>query len=134
MTTEKEMTIQEAKRKHLDRLWWAGAIIMAGVVFLAQSLEILPEIGDGYQDEWWIWVFLGAGAWALVLNIFRLVSPDWPNPRTWDYIWTVIFLGVGLGSATEIDIEGSAIAGIALVVIGALLLANLMRGKNQEPA
>ena len=136
MTTEKEMTAQEAKRKHkhIDSLFWAGAIIVAGVVFLAQSLEILPEIGDGYEDEWWIWVFLGAGAWALLLNLFKLVSPDWPNPRAWDYIWTAIFLGVGLGSAIEWDVDGGIIGGVALVVIGAILVVNLLRGQTQEAA
>jgi hypothetical protein len=130
------MTAEEAKRrhKHMDNLFWAGAIIVAGVVFLAQSLEILPEIGDGYQDEWWIWVFLGAGAWAFVLNLFQLLSPDWPNPRAWDYIWTAIFLGVGLGSAVTIDVEGSVIAGVVLVAIGAILLANLLRGQTEKLA
>ena len=63
-----------------------------------------------------------------------MISPDWPNPRAWDYIWTVIFLGVGVGSAIEWDVDGGIIAGAALVVIGAILVANLVRDQNQKVA
>ena len=134
MTVEKEMTVQEAQRKHkqIDNIWWAGAIIVAGAVLLAQELGILPDAGS--EGEWWVWVFLGAGAWALVLNIIRLVSPDWPNPRAWDTIGTVILLGVGLGGVTDIDVDGGVIVGVGLVGVGAILLANLVRGQNQEAA
>lgn len=134
MTTDKdkEMTVQEAKRKHIDSLWWAGAIILAGVVLLAETLDALPDIGA--EGEWWIWIFLALGVWSVLLNGFRMISPDWPNPRAWDYIWTVIFLGVGVGSAIEWDVDGGIIGGVALVVIGAILVVNLLRGQNREAA
>jgi hypothetical protein len=95
-------------------------------------LDVLPYVGA--EGEWWIWIFLALGVWSVLLNGFRMLSPDWPNPRAWDYIWTAIFLGVGVGSAIEWDVDGGIIAGVALVVIGAVLVANLVRGQNQTVA
>jgi hypothetical protein len=105
---------------------------LAGVVLLAETLEVLPDIGA--EGEWWIWIFLALGVWSVLLNGYRMISPDLPNPRAWDYIWTVIFLGVGVGSAIEWDVDGGIIAGIALVVIGAVLVVNLLRDQSTKAA
>jgi hypothetical protein len=130
MSTEQEVAVMEEKRKRIEGIWWAGAIIWAGLVFLGQNLEILPEIGA--EGEWWIWIFLGAGVWALLVNIFRAISADWPNPRTWDYIWTIIFLGVGLGGIT--DFEGEIIAAVALMGIGVIILLNMLLRRDERVA
>ena len=44
---------QKEKRQHLETLWWAGALIWAGLVFGADSLGLLPQIG---QADAWNWV------------------------------------------------------------------------------
>jgi hypothetical protein len=126
MTTEQttqEMTEDKAKHKTLDALFWGGAFIIAGLVFLAENLDALPQIGSA--EEWWYWIFLGAGVWALLINIFRLVSPDWPNPNTGDYIWNAVFLFIGVGGAYDFDIEGTTIAAVVLVGIGVLILVGI---------
>jgi hypothetical protein len=126
MTTEhttQEMAEDKAKHKTLDALFWGGAFIIAGLVFLAETADVLPKIGT--SDEWWYWMFLGAGVWALLINIFRLVSADWPNPSTADYIWNAIFLFIGIGGAYDFDVGGTAIAAIVLVGIGVLILAGV---------
>ena len=100
MTTEQptqEVAEDKAKRRQIDAIFWGGAFILAGLVFLAENLDILPQIGT--TEERWFWIFLAAGAWALLLDLFRLASPDWPNPSTGDFIWTAILLLVGLGGA-----------------------------------
>lgn len=127
MTTEQttqEMTENKAKRRQIDAIFWGGAFILAGLVFLAQNLDILPQIGT--TEEWWFWIFLAAGVWALLINIFRLVSADWPNPTTGDYIWTAVLLFIGLGGAYDFDVEGTAIAAVVLVGIGLLILAGAL--------
>ena len=131
MTTEQptqEMVEEKAKRKTMDALFWGGAFIIAGVVFLAHNADVLPKLGT--SDEWWYWLFLGAGVWALLINIFRLVSADWPNPMTWDYIWNAVFLLVGIGGMYDFDIEGTAIAALVLMGIGVLILVGIFRGRG----
>jgi hypothetical protein len=68
--------------------------------------------------------------WSLLLNILRVVLQDWPKPRPWDYIWTVIFLGVGLGAITDFQISGGTIAGVVLVAIGVISLARIFSSSN----
>jgi hypothetical protein len=105
----------------MDAIWWAGVLIWIGLVLGAENLNILPRIGDG--GEWWLWIFLGAGLWALALNIFRTAT-GWPNPSTWDWIWTAIFLLVGLGGV--VNIAGGIIGAVVLVGIGIVFLVRAL--------
>ena len=82
-------------RQFLDSIWWGAVLIWAGLIFIADSTGLLPR--EGGVDAW-SWVFLGAGLLALAMNLWRLVSPDIQPPIAWDYIWTAIFLLLGLGS------------------------------------
>ncbi len=112
---------EAAERKRMDAIWWAGVFIWIGLALGAQALDILPQIGD--SDEWWPWIFVGVGPWALVLNLYRQTS-SWPNPTTWDWIWTAIFLLVALG--TVADIGGEIVGAVVLVVVGVILLARAL--------
>jgi hypothetical protein len=126
MTSEQELAAQKEKKRTIDAVFWGGAFIIAGLVFLAQNLDILPQIGD--TEQWWFWMFLGAGVWALLINVFRIVSPDWPNPDTGDYFWTLLLLFVGVGGAYDFDIDGTVVGAVVLIGIGLLVLFNtLMR-------
>ena len=64
MITEQENVVIEQKknqkkdRQRLEALWWATALIWAGLIFGADSLGLLPQFG---QADAWSWVFLGAG-------------------------------------------------------------------------
>jgi hypothetical protein len=91
MTTEQmdDTTIEEEKSqkealRHLDAFYWGGVIVWAGLVFGADSLGYLPQIGGA---EAWSWIFLGAGLYALAMALVRVTSPDYPNPTTGDYVW-----------------------------------------------
>jgi hypothetical protein len=121
MTDEKGATGQNAERKRMDAIWWAGVLIWIGLVLGAETLDILPRIGDG--GEWWLWIFLGAGLWALALNVFRTTS-GWPNPSTWDWIWTAIILLVGLGGV--VNIAGEIVGAVVLVGIGVVFLVRAL--------
>ena len=85
---------------------------------------MLPQIGEAGA---WSCVFFGAGLWALLINVLRVVSPDRLNPTTWDYVWTAILLIVGAsGFVSNVDVAFPLI----LVVIGVAVLANaLLRAK-----
>jgi hypothetical protein len=97
---EKNMVLERRKsakhaRKRAEGLWWAGALIWAGLVFGADSLDLLPQAGDA---DAWSWVFLGA----------------------WDWIWSGGLTLVGLGGFTTISISWPLI----LILIGAAILVS----------
>ncbi len=131
MTTEhiNEMTYQPAEdqtseRRRLETLWWAVALLWAGIVFGADSLGYLPQIG---QADAWSWVFFGAGLFGMFGNLYRLATPDLPNATFWDYIWSGFLLLLGLsGAMTNVGILWA----LGLVAIGAVILVGaLQRGE-----
>jgi len=85
MTELKDAATETAERKRMDAIWWAGVLIWIGLALGAEYADILPAVGD--WGEWWPWIFIGVGPWSLALNVYRQAS-SWPNPRTWDWIWT----------------------------------------------
>jgi hypothetical protein len=129
MTTEEDVRHEAAERKRMDSIWWAGVLIWIGLALAGEYFEILPEIGD--SGEWWPWIFVGVGAWSILLNLYRTTS-SWPNPSTWDWIWTAIFSLVALGSF--VDFEGEIVGAVVLVVIGVVFLVKaLSRGESTGP-
>ena len=122
MTDVDETARHEAERKRMDAIWWAGVLIWIGLALGAEYLEILPEIGD--SNSWWPWIFIGVGPWSLALNTYRATS-SWPNPSTWDWIWTAIFMLVALG--TVVDIGGEIVGAVVLVVIGVIFMVRALR-------
>jgi len=121
MTDEQDTTSEAAERKRMDAIWWAGVLIWIGLALGAEYADILPTIGD--SGEWWPWIFIGIGPWSLALNIYRQTS-SWPNPSTWDWIWTAIFMLVALG--TVVDIGGEIVGAVVLVVIGVILMGRAL--------
>lgn len=119
MTTEQEMTSEKETRKRIDAMYWAGVFIWAGLVFGADSLGILPQIGAASA---WSWVFFGAGLYALAGNFYRASSPDWPAPTAWDYIWAALLLIFGLGGIFNVDVAFPVI----LIVIGVAFLGGVL--------
>ena len=126
MSDERATNVEAKQRKRMEALWWAGALIWVGLVLGAHSLGILPRIGD--PGEWWIWIFVGGGLYAAALNIYFLTSPDWPSPSAWDWIWTAIFLIIGLGGA--FDFGGDIVGPVVLIGVGAIILARTLRGRE----
>ena len=116
MSTEQEG--QEAGR-HLEAIYWGGVIIWAGLVFGADSLGILPQVGGASA---WSWVFLGAGLYALLGALFRITSPDYPNPTTWDWVWAGILIILGLGGFFSFNIAWPFL----LVLVGVAILGKAL--------
>lgn len=104
-------------RKRAEGLWWAGTLIWAGLVFGADSLDLLPQAGDA---DAWSWVFLGAGAYGLLSNLYYLRSESAYKPTSWDWIWSGGLTLVGLGGFTTISISWPLI----LILIGAAILVS----------
>lgn len=122
MTDVKERTYEEQERKRLDSVWWGGAFIWVGLVLGAEWLDILPTVAD--TGNWWPWIFIGLGPWALAMNVYRSMT-DLPNPSTWDWVWTAIFVMIAIGAF--VDFSGAVAGAVALVVIGAVIMINALR-------
>ena len=97
MSTEQELTIATEEKKYIDAIFWGGAILWAGLVFGADALGYLPQIGDAID---WSWVFLGVGVYGLLLDFIRLLSTNLSNPTAWVWIWAFIFLVLGAAGLT----------------------------------
>jgi hypothetical protein len=111
------------ERKRIESMWWAGVLIWAGLVFAADSLGILPQVGEAGS---WSWVFFGAGLGGMLGNLYRVVSENLPNPATWDYIFTGFLLLVGLGGISAVDIFWP----VVLIIVGAVTLVSTSRQRG----
>jgi hydrogenase/urease accessory protein HupE len=118
MSTEK-MFAQVEERSRMESVYWAGSLILAGLIFGADSLSFLPQIGNA---DVWSWVFIGVGLYGTVLNLYSSALPN-SVTITWDYIWSGFWLVLGLSGLFAIDIFWP----LVLVLIGAAALINTFR-------
>jgi hypothetical protein len=119
--TTKQTIMTKGTPRRLDVFFWAGALIWAGVIFAADSLDLLPQIG---QANSWSWIFLGAGALGLVLNFLSQSSGTYANPTVWDWGWSGFFLVIGAAGFLSFNIPGW----LFLIAIGvAILVSGLTR-------
>ncbi len=122
MTTDQSEPV-EPKLKKLDTLWWAVALIWAGVVFGAESLDFLPQIGDA---EVWSWIFFGAGLFGLVLNFFSLSADEYQDPTTWDWIWSGGLTLAGAAAFVAFDFPWW----LVLIVVGGAILISALKKQD----
>jgi hypothetical protein len=114
MTLQQD-TGEKKARQRLEGLWWAISLIWAGLVFGAESIGFLPQIGSA---DAWSWIFLGAGAFGTLGNIYRVTSTDAPKPTVWDWSWSGILVILGLGGFTTLDFSWPLI----LILVGGVFL------------
>ena len=108
--------------KRLDAYFWGGVLVLAGLVFFGESMDVLPQIGNASA---WSWIFLGAGVLSLVLNLISYSSETYEKPSGWDWFWGGLFFVIGLGGFTKVDISWPVI--IILIGLGMLVKAFVNR-------
>jgi hypothetical protein len=107
MTSERSSMVIERRhderkeRQRLEGLWWAVALIWAGLVLGADSMGLVPQIGDASA---WNWIFLGAGTVSLVGSVYRLIASNVPSPTIWDWVWGSVCLIIGLDGFLTLNI------------------------------
>lgn len=120
---ESDMGASEGvERKRAEGVWWAVALIWAGLVFGAESMDLLPQIGEASA---WTWVFLGAGAFGLLSNLYYASRAGGPKPRTWDWLWSGALAILGLFGFTTLDLAWPLI----LILAGGAILAGNYLGR-----
>ena len=118
------MTIEQffskiERRARAESLYWAGVLIWAGLIFGANSLGFLPQIGS---SDAWSWVLIGAGLYGTLMNLYYSSLPD-SVTTIWDYIWSGFWLLLGLSGFYAIDIFWP----LVLVLIGLSVLVKAFR-------
>ena len=119
MSTESEVSTRIEDKKFPDAIFWGGVMLWAGLIFGAEYFGLLPQIGEASA---WSWIFLGAGLYGLLLNVFRLATDTYRNAATWDWIWATIFIIVGAAGFLAINVPWWLI----LILIGVVILGSAL--------
>jgi low affinity Fe/Cu permease len=117
---EKRAEKEEKEEKNWDEKWrrdplsalvWAAILIWAGLVLLANNLNLLVRF-EGL-DVWGL-IFIGAGLIVLLEVVVRLLVPDYRRPVTGTLIFGIILLAIGLGNL----VDWGLIWPLVLIIIG----------------
>jgi divalent metal cation (Fe/Co/Zn/Cd) transporter len=146
---EKEMEKREEKREEKspeEKSWdekyrrdplgsfiWACIIIWAGLVLLADNMNLLnlkqiPGLPAAFQPEPWSVILIGAGVIVLIEVVIRLLVPAYSRPIFGSLIFAMILIGVGLGNLTNWNVAWALI----LIVIGLSIIFRSFRGKSKS--
>lgn len=98
-------------RSRYETIYWAGALIWAGLVLTAESLGFLPEVGNASA---WSWIFIGVGLFGTLMNVYGTLAPDLDITTTWDYLWSGFWLVLGLSGLFAVDLFWP----VVLIIIG----------------
>jgi hypothetical protein len=112
------------RRDPFGAIFWASALVLAGLVLLADNLGMLPRINDA---DAWDWIVLGGGGLLLLSELVRAVSGDYGRPSTGR-----IILGLALAAWGAVSIFGVAsdiLWPAALIILGAILLVRNIAGR-----
>ncbi len=110
-------------RKRYEALYWAGALIWAGLVFGADSLGILPQFG---QADAWTWLFVGVGLYGTLMNIYGTVTPGLDITTSGDYLWSGFWLLIGVSGFFAVDVFWP----VVLVLLGVAIVAKQLFRQN----
>lgn len=107
---------EKFRRDPISGAFWAGILIMAGLIFLADNMGYLPKIGNA---EPWHWIAFGAGLALLLEALARTLSPDHARPVIGRFILGGVLLVIGASGIVNTEITWPLI----LVVVGLGILA-----------
>jgi hypothetical protein len=108
----------------INRVMFAGLLVMAGVVLLAAQLGLLPSYRSASP---WAWIALGAGVVFLLTELVRGLSHDFGTPNGW-----TLFAGVaclGFGASAIFGVMWQLMWPAALILIGVVLLVRNIGGR-----
>ena len=119
---EKEEKHEEKEREEkwrrdpLSGMVWAGILIWAGLVLLADNLKLLARFE---RLETWSIILIGAGVILVLEVVVRLLVPAYRRAVTGTLIFGLVLIGAGLGEVLSWNVIGP----LVLIGVGAFILA-----------
>jgi hypothetical protein len=101
---------------------WGAMLILAGLIFLANALGLLPRWGDA---DAWSWIMLGAGTLLLLEAFLRAILPDYGVPSWFNIVAGLVLIALGAGRVFALDISLEQWWPVILIAIG---LSTLLKG------
>ncbi|UCH27598.1 MAG: hypothetical protein JSV66_08175 [Trueperaceae bacterium] len=130
MTTEKNEKLMEPKeeKKFFDGVFLGGLLLLAGLVFVLDSIGSLPRLGQG---DAWTWLFLTAGLYGFVLIYVRSTTKLYRPATWWDYVFAGFLLLVGIGGFSGVELFWP----LVILLLGMSILGENLwgKGKRQKP-
>ena len=129
---EKDEKHAEKEEKNWEEKWrrdplggavWAGILIWAGLVLLADNLKLLARFE---RLEAWAIILVGAGLILLLEVAVRLLVPAYRRAVTGTLILGLILIAAGLGDLLTWNLIGPVI----LIVIGVVILMRVLIGRR----
>ena len=108
------------QRPPIKGLFWAAILIMAGLILLADNLEMLPRIGGA---DSWDWIMLGAGTLLLTMSFVQALFPTSEGPHGLWLIGGAVLLAMGASRIFGADISDWWPAILIIIGIGSLARA-----------
>jgi hypothetical protein len=115
---------EESYRDPLNPIFWAAMLIMAGLIFLADNLQMLPTLNNASP---WDWIMLSAGALILIASVIRALIPSLGGPNFMGIIIGMVLLGLGVGAVFAINLTFSQWWPVVLIILGLSALSRAMR-------
>jgi hypothetical protein len=130
--TEKEQEKQwdeKWRRNPLGAITFALILIWAGLVLLAENLNLWPADSILGSLSNWPLIFIGAGLIVLAMAVVRLVVPEYRSPIAGSIIFGFILIGIGLTSSELVSWQ--VLWAVILIAIGvSLLIGGALRPKK----
>lgn len=129
---EKDEKHEEKEEKNWEEKWrrdplggavWAGILIWAGLVLLAENLGLLARFE---RLEAWAIILVGAGLILLLEVAVRLLMPAYRRAVTGTFILGLVLIAAGLGDLLSWNLLGPVI----LIAIGVVILARVLIGQR----
>ena len=108
------------QRDALSAIIWAAALVCAGLVLLADNLDLLPAFLEG---RGWSLAFLAAGGLFLLEDAMRYLLPEYRRPVGGTLIFAAVLIGIGLSGLGL----GVVIWPLIVIAIGISILVNALR-------
>jgi len=124
---------EKYRRDPLGSFIWACIIIWAGLVLLADNMNLvnfrqIPGLPAAFNPEPWSVILMGAGVIVLVEVVIRLLVPAYHRPVFGSIIFAVILIGIGLGNLTNWNFVWALI----LIALGLSIVFRSISKKRQE--
>src|SRR5574341_617118 len=95
-----EIVRQPDSRSAFWRIFWAGALILAGVILLTEQFGLLPTYRNATA---WDWVMLGGGGLLIITQIVRAISPNMGRPSGGAMILGLVLASVGAAAVFNLS-------------------------------